>query len=111
MVRQYLEDVKVGKHQDEGWSGSAYCTSKVCLTSLTWIQQRDFDKDQREDLVVNAVHPGFVDTDMTNHKGVLHVDEGAKAPTIAALIPANSGPKGSFYWYDGQVVDWFTFMK
>lgn len=111
MVGQYLEDVKAGQHQEKGWSGSAYLTSKVCLTALTWIQQRDFDKDPREDIVVNAVHPGFVDTDMTNHKGVLHVDEGAKAPTIAALIPANSGPKGSFYWYDGQVVDWFTYMK
>lgn len=111
MVQQYLEDVKAGVHQEKGWSGSAYLTSKVCLTALTWIQQRDFDKDPREDIVVNAVHPGFVDTDMTNHKGVLHVDEGAKAPTIAALIPPKSGPKGSFYWYDGQIVNWFTYIK
>lgn len=111
IVTQYLKDVEANVHKEKGWSGSAYLTSKVCLTALTWIQQREFDKDSREDILVNAVHPGFVDTDMTNHKGVLHVDQGAKAPTIAALIPPNSGPKGSFYWFDGKVVDWFTYIS
>ena len=32
------------------------------------------DSDPREDIVVNHVHPGYVDTDMTSHKGPLTID-------------------------------------
>lgn len=50
--------------------------SKVAVSALTFIQQHAFDADPREDLVVNAVHPGYVDTDMTSHKGPLTIEEG-----------------------------------
>jgi hypothetical protein len=29
---------------------------------MTRIQQREFDKDSRQDLIANSVHPGYVDT-------------------------------------------------
>jgi carbonyl reductase 1 len=50
--------------------------SKVGVSALTFIQQRAFDADPREDLVVNAVHPGYVDTDMTSHMGPLTIEQG-----------------------------------
>jgi len=31
-----------------------------------------------QDLVVNHVHPGYVDTDMTSHKGPLSIEEGSR---------------------------------
>ena len=52
--------------------------SKIGLSALTRIQQRQFDKDIREDLIVNSVHPGWVDTDMTSHKGPLKIEEGKR---------------------------------
>ena len=48
---------------------TAYVVSKVAVIAMTHIQQRQFDRDRRPDLIVNCVHPGFVDTDMSSHKG------------------------------------------
>jgi NAD(P)-dependent dehydrogenase (short-subunit alcohol dehydrogenase family) len=67
---------KGGKHEKEGWPNSAYSVSKVAVSALSFIQQRAFDADPREDLVVNAVHPGYVDTDMTSHRGSLTIEQG-----------------------------------
>ena len=61
-----------GNHKAEGWPESTYAVSKVALSALTRIQQRNFDKDPREDLVVNSCHPGYVATFMTNFK-VIHL--------------------------------------
>ena len=41
---------------------SAYGMSKVGLTGLTRIQQREFNKDSRPDIIVNAMCPGYCDT-------------------------------------------------
>ncbi|KAL3242809.1 hypothetical protein MRX96_020974 [Rhipicephalus microplus] len=91
---------KVGGH-------SAYIVSKVGVTVLTFIQQREFNADPREDLVVNAVHPGFVDTDMTSHKGPLTPEQGADAATYLALLPPNiQSPKGEFVWHDRAITPW-----
>lgn len=67
-----------GEHEKLGWPNSAYVASKIGLSALTRIQQREFNADSREDLVVNAVHPGYVDTDMTSHKGPLTIEQGIK---------------------------------
>ena len=46
------------------------------LIALTKIQQRMFLDDERADIVVNAVCPGYVKTDMTAHKGYLTTEQG-----------------------------------
>ena len=43
---------------------------------MTRIQQREFDHDAREDLIVNHVHPGYVNTQMSEYKGVLTPEQG-----------------------------------
>lgn len=43
---------------------SAYLVSKMGVNALGGIYQRRFDRDSREDLIVNSVHPGVVETDM-----------------------------------------------
>ena len=44
------------------------------LIIIIRIQQRMMDRDPRPDIVVNHVNPGFVDTDMSSHKGTFTVD-------------------------------------
>ena len=50
------------------------CISRKIEINQSRIQQRMMDSDPREDIVVNHVHPGYVDTDMTSHKGPLTID-------------------------------------
>lgn len=107
LMNEFVEAAKEGKNEEKGWGRSAYNVSKVGITVLSFIQQREFDADPREDLIVNAVHPGYVDTDMTSHKGPLTPDQGADAPTYLAMLPPNvKSPKGEFVWNDRTVTPW-----
>ena len=42
------------------------------------------------------MHPGYVVTDMTSNTGMLTVEEGAKGPVMAALLP-DDGPSGAYF--------------
>jgi carbonyl reductase 1 len=108
LVNTYLNDVRSGQHVEKGWPNTAYGMSKVALTALSFIQQRQFNSDTtREDIIVNAVHPGFVDTDMTRHKGTLTIEEGANAPTFLALLPKRcTEPVGAMVWCNRDIVKW-----
>ncbi|KFM77920.1 Carbonyl reductase [NADPH] 1, partial [Stegodyphus mimosarum] len=107
LMKQFVEDAKTGVHEVKGWGSSAYCVSKVGLNALTFIQHRKFLQDPRPDIVINAVHPGYVDTDMSSHKGPLTSDQGAEAPTYCALLPPNiDSPRGQFIWNDKTITPW-----
>ncbi|XP_060867378.1 carbonyl reductase [NADPH] 3-like [Metopolophium dirhodum] len=69
LIRQFVEKAKGGDHKQSGWPSSAYGVSKVGVSALTCILQRQFDLDSRTDIVINSVHPGYVATDMASHKG------------------------------------------
>ena len=70
--------------------------SKVGLTAATFVQQRLFNADKREDLIVNCCCPGLVATGMSSFRGK-PTDEGAITPLYLALLPENAqGPKGKF---------------
>ncbi|XP_049881914.1 carbonyl reductase [NADPH] 1-like [Pectinophora gossypiella] len=101
LMQQYIEAAKQGT-QIEMWGNSSYAVSKVGLTALTRIQQRML---QDKGIKVNAVHPGWVDTDMSSHKGPLSIDEGAKAPLFLAL-DADDSYQGEFVWYNTKIVNW-----
>ena len=53
---------------------SSYIVSKIALSALTRIQSRELEADQRTDIAVNHVHPGFVATDINKHMGHLTPD-------------------------------------
>uniref|UniRef100_A0A2P2HWY0 carbonyl reductase (NADPH) n=1 Tax=Hirondellea gigas TaxID=1518452 RepID=A0A2P2HWY0_9CRUS len=116
LTEQQLDDLMTGfvkaagdgSHEALGWQNSTYSVSKVGVSALTRIQQKQLDADTtREDIVINHVHPGYVDTDMTSHKGTLTIEAGAAAPTYLALLPPNcSSPRGEYVWHDKRLVDW-----
>ncbi|CAH4032796.1 carbonyl reductase [NADPH] 1-like [Pieris brassicae] len=101
MMQEYIDAAKQGTHAAD-WGNSCYVVSKVAVTALTMIQQRMLAD---RDIKVNAVHPGYVDTDMTSHKGVLTIDEGAVAPLYIALDAPDS-VKGQYIWNDKRIISW-----
>ena len=70
---------------------SAYFVSKAMLNAYTRILARMYPK-----IAINAVHPGYVSTDINHNTGVLTVEEGAKGPVMLALMP-EGGPSGLFF--------------
>ncbi|KAG8253769.1 carbonyl reductase [NADPH] 1-like [Homalodisca vitripennis] len=107
LMKDFVQAAAEGKNQELGWGTSAYNVSKVGLSALTFAQQRQFDTDPRPGLIVNCVHPGYVDTDMTSHKGPRTIEQGADAPVYLALLPDSPDViKGQFVWYDRKVADW-----
>ena len=108
LMNEFIAAAKDGSAKEKGWGTSAYNASKVGVSALGFAHQRQFDKDSREDIIVNVVHPGYVDTDMSSHKGPLTPDQGADAATYLALLPPKdaSNPKGAYVWYTREVVPW-----
>lgn len=107
LMNQFVKAAKAGTWKAEGWPSSTYVVSKVGVSALTRIQQRAFDADSRSDLVVNCCHPGYVDTDMTSHKGPLTIEQGAVCPSYLALLPPKvQEPRGAYLWHDKTIVDW-----
>ncbi len=70
-----------------------YCASKAALNMLT-VQLAYELRDTK--IKVNSVSPGYVDTDMNQHKGTLTVEQGAAEPVRLALLPPD-GPTGAFF--------------
>ncbi|KAI3741531.1 hypothetical protein L1987_59205 [Smallanthus sonchifolius] len=93
IIQWFLTDFKTGKLQKNGWplTVSAYKVSKAALNAYTRLMARKF-----ENIFVNCVHPGYVMTDMTYQTGFITVEEGAKGPVMAALLPDN-GPSGVYF--------------
>ncbi len=50
--------------------------------------------DKQDRLNERYIPAGFVDTDMTSHKGPLTTDRGAESSVYAALLPPNTDIKG-----------------
>ncbi|XP_071087874.1 carbonyl reductase [NADPH] 3-like [Haliotis cracherodii] len=96
IMQEFVDVAKAGNHQDQGFPNTAYGTSKIGVTVMSFIQDREIRKDSREDIVINACSPGRVATDMTSHKGTKTIDEGADTLEYLALLPLNTtSPRGS----------------
>jgi NAD(P)-dependent dehydrogenase (short-subunit alcohol dehydrogenase family) len=76
-----------------------YVPSKTALTAVTMMYARGLAS---EHILVNAVCPGFVATDLNNHRGVRTPAEGAASAVRMATIAAD-GPTGTFTDDEGPV--------
>lgn len=97
-MTKFVTDVRNGNHQQLGWPQTAYGVSKIGMSLMTAIQQRELDADgSKPDIVINACCPGYVATDMTSLKGTKTIDEGADTPVYLALLqPDVTSPRGDF---------------
>lgn len=107
LMQTFVEAAKKGTHQKEGWPNTAYGVSKIGVTAMSLIQQRELLKDSsRPDIIVNACCPGYVNTDMSSHKGPKTIDQGADTPVYLAMLPRNTlSPKGD-YVSDRKIGKW-----
>ncbi|XP_067663237.1 carbonyl reductase [NADPH] 1-like [Haliotis asinina] len=97
IMQEFVDAAKAGNHTDQGFCDMAYGMSKIGVTVMSFIQDREIREDYREDIVINACTPGYVATDMTSHKGTKTIDEGADTLVYLALLPPNTtSPRGDF---------------
>ncbi len=101
LMTSFVERVRVGRHEQEGWPSSAYTVSKAGLNALTRTWAPELSKQQ---IQINAICPGWVRTDMGGPAAQRSVEQGASGIVWAALLDS-SGPTGGFF-RDGKAIDW-----
>jgi NAD(P)-dependent dehydrogenase (short-subunit alcohol dehydrogenase family) len=87
--------------EDMGGGSPGYRVSKTALNVLTRILASEL---RGSGILVNAVNPGWVQTDMGGSGATRTVEEGAEALVWAATLP-NNGPNGGFF-RDREPVTW-----
>lgn len=93
VVQWFLKDFKEDTLKANGWplTISAYKVSKAAINAYTKLMAR-----KHPNILINCVHPGYVQTDITYGTGPLTPEEGARAPVMVALLPDN-GPSGRYF--------------
>ena len=93
VLNKFLKDFKEGLLETKGWPpvSSAYRVSKATLNAYTRILAK-----KHPSFCINAVCPGYVNTDLNYNTGHLSVDEGAESAVRLALLP-NGGLSGLFF--------------
>lgn len=103
-VDDYLDSVKNGTFNKDNFADDGkhaeHRVSKIALTALTFLQQRKY-----RNISINALHPGFLKTDMAVGLGKDDPDEAAKT-VLYLLLDASPNLKGVFMWPDRKLVDW-----
>ncbi|MFD8822425.1 SDR family oxidoreductase [Streptomyces sp. NPDC059605] len=75
-----------------------YNTSKAALNAVTITYANEL---RAEGILVNAVSPGFVATDINGHRGHLTPEQGARIPALLATL-GDDGPTAAFVGEDGS---------
>jgi NAD(P)-dependent dehydrogenase (short-subunit alcohol dehydrogenase family) len=91
--RAFVEDVRAGVYTDKGWPESAYRVSKLGLNALTRLLAEEL---KPRHLLVNAVCPSWVRTQMGRPHAARSVEKGADVIAWAATLPPE-GPTGGFF--------------
>jgi len=95
-MHEFVRAAKENTLEQHGWANSAYGVSKIGVTKMTSILSDEIKGDSRN-ILINCCCPGYVDTDMTSHKGHLTIYQGADTPTYLATLPeGNMAPSGKF---------------
>ncbi|KAJ6693085.1 (+)-NEOMENTHOL DEHYDROGENASE [Salix purpurea] len=93
ILKRFLKDLKENTLESGGWSLMlpAYSISKATLNAYTRVLAK-----RHPGMLINCVHPGYVNTDINWHTGPMPVEEGARGPVKCALLP-DGGPSGCYF--------------
>ena len=96
----------LAQNSDTNWQFAAvkplaYNSSKAALNMMTVIFAAELNDTS---IKVNAADPGYVATDLNQHRGGRTVEQGATVVVRLATLPAE-GPTGGYFDEDG-VVPW-----
>ena len=100
LMESFTEAVDQGKEKEQGWPSAAYAVSKSGITGMTRAIALEVEERRKESgVLVNSCCPGYVNTDMTKHRGSKSVDEGAQTPVLLACgdIGTTSGEFVSYF--------------
>ena len=82
--------------------GPAYPASKTALNALTLAMAIELEP---EGIPVNAVSPGFINTNLNNYAGTGTVAEGAREVMRLVLLGADA-PTGGFTRWEDETIPW-----
>lgn len=99
-ARSFVEDVAARRHAAAGWPSSAYRVSKVLANAAVRLLARELAP---KGVRVNAVCPGWVQTDMGGPAADRTVAEGARSIVASAI--ARTPATGTFF-RDGAPIEW-----
>ena len=100
LVEEFVADVAAGRHRERGWPSSGYRVSKIALNTLVRVWAPALEARQ---IIINAVCPGWVRTDMGGRGASRSVEKGAASIVWAATRVGE--PTGGFF-RDGRRIDW-----
>ncbi|MCA9520577.1 MAG: SDR family NAD(P)-dependent oxidoreductase [Myxococcales bacterium] len=101
LVLRFLRAAEEGQVEAGGWPRSAYRVSKAGLNAFTRILAVELAE---AGVIVNAVCPGWVRTDMGGSAAPRSLETGGESIVWAATL-AVDGPSGGFY-RDGRRIAW-----
>lgn len=91
----------MGQLADMGGGYPAYRMSKTCLNAMTRIMASEL---RGSNILVNAMCPGWVGTDMGGPGAYHSVEQGAETAVWLATLP-DDGPQGGFF-RDKKPIPW-----
>ncbi len=101
LLREFVDAVGRGDHEARGWPRNPYRVSKAAMNALV----RSWGPVLRErGVVMNAVCPGWVRSDMGGAGAPRSLEEGAAGIVWAATLPVDE-PSGGFF-RDGKSIPW-----
>ena len=104
-MEEFVESCRRGTCKEDGFVEQPYGMSKVGMSALTFVWARELEG--RSDVIINAVCPGWVRTDLGGEKASRTPDQGAEAPVYLATLPAGvQSPKGEFVSSEKNIKEW-----
>ncbi|KAK4537045.1 hypothetical protein CDCA_CDCA10G3070 [Cyanidium caldarium] len=86
LAHEFIESAGDGTYAEKGWPRQTYAVSKMLLTAYTVLLAKRMAPTHPH-LLINAMCPGYVDTDMTSHRGVKTTEQGADTAVFLARLP------------------------